>query len=469
MGKFDGFLNFVKDKDIQNIDLRFSDTHGKWQHLTFASQAIDSKTLEHGIPFDGSSLAGWRPINTSDMILMPDPSHYVIDPFSALPTVIIFCDVVFPNSLSPYERDPRSIAKKAIEYLQSTGIGDKAYFGPELEFFIFDNAVFDNQYNSAHYKVDSIELPTNSGITYEEGNYGHRPSVKGGYLPTPPVDSGNDIRAEMLATMAGMGLLVEKHHHEVSPAQHELGFEFADLLRTGDNIQIYKYCVHMVAHSYGKTATFMPKPIYGDNGSGMHVHQSIWLGNKNIFAGSKSGNLSQEALWYIGGVFRHSHAVNAFTNPGTNSYKRLVPGFEAPTLLAYSSQNRSASCRIPSVSSDKEKRIEFRFPDCLANPYLCNVSMLMAGLDGIKNKIDPGEISSSDLYALPESELKQIPSVASTLRRALEALDNDREFLKAGNVFTDDALDAYIALKKKEVIDIETHPHPIEFTNYYSR
>ena len=461
-------LKMIEENDVKNVDFRFTDPRGKWQHTAQWVDTVDEDMLEEGIMFDGSSIAGWKAINESDMSLKPDLSTAVMDPFSAQPMLILTCDVLDPITGQPYERDPRSIAKKAEAYLGSTGIGDTAYFGPEAEFFVFDDVRFSVTSNHTFYAVDSEEGDYNTGKAYEEGNYGHRPKTKGGYFPVPPVDSGQDMRAEMLATMAEMGLTVEKHHHEVAPSQHELGCTFQELIKGADHLQIYKYCVQMVAHSYGKTATFMPKPIVGDNGSGMHVHQSIWKDGQPTFAGSGYADLSDTALYYIGGIIKHARAINAFTNSTTNSYKRLVPGFEAPVLLAYSARNRSASCRIPFSGSPKGKRVEVRFPDPAGNPYLSFAALLMAGLDGIQNKIHPGEAMDKDLYDLPPEELADVPTVCSSLRQALESLDADREFLKKGDVFTDDAISAYIELKMEETVAFEMAPHPIEYKMYYS-
>ena len=429
---------------------------------------IDEEIFAEGTMFDGSSIAGWKAINESDMMLMPDPSTATMDPFFAAPTLSIVCDVLEPTTGQPYERDPRGIAKKAEAYLQSTGIGDTIYVGPEAEFFVFDDVRFMSDPYNTGFKLDSSELPVNGDTEYEGGNLGHRIATKGGYFPVPPQDSAQDMRGEMLAAMASMGVKVEKHHHEVASAQHELGMKFDTLTHMADQMQIYKYAIHNVAASYGKTATFMPKPIFGDNGSGMHVHQSIWKAGKPIMAGNKYADLSQECLWYIGGIIKHAKALNAFTNPSTNSYKRLVPGYEAPVLLAYSSRNRSASCRIPYTSNPKAKRVEVRFPDPMANPYLAFAAMLMAGLDGIQNKIDPGPAMDKDLYDLPPRELKKIPTVCGSLREALANLDKDRGFLKSGGVFNDDFIDAYIELKMQDVMRFEMTPHPVEFTMYYS-
>jgi glutamine synthetase len=461
-------LKFISDNDIKYVDFRFTDPRGKWQHVTFDITMIDEEIFAEGTMFDGSSIAGWKAINESDMMLMPDPSTATMDPFFAAPTLSIVCDVLEPTTGQPYERDPRGIAKKAEAYLQSTGIGDTIYVGPEAEFFVFDDVRFMSDPYNTGFKLDSSELPVNGDTEYEGGNLGHRIATKGGYFPVPPQDSAQDMRGEMLAAMASMGVKVEKHHHEVASAQHELGMKFDTLTHMADQMQIYKYAIHNVAASYGKTATFMPKPIFGDNGSGMHVHQSIWKAGKPIMAGNKYADLSQECLWYIGGIIKHAKALNAFTNPSTNSYKRLVPGYEAPVLLAYSSRNRSASCRIPYTSNPKAKRVEVRFPDPMANPYLAFAAMLMAGLDGIQNKIDPGPAMDKDLYDLPPRELKKIPTVCGSLREALANLDKDRGFLKSGGVFNDDFIDAYIELKMQDVMRFEMTPHPVEFTMYYS-
>lgn len=456
------------DEDIAWVDLRFTDPRGKWQHLTMDADAFDDDMLEDGIMFDGSSIAGWKAINESDMTLKPDLSSASLDPFAAQPTLILICDILDPSTGQAYNRDPRSTARRAEEYLKFTGIGDTAYFGPEAEFFMFDDVRFDVGYGHAFYELDDVEGPYNSATEYEAGNRGHRPGIKGGYFPVPPVDSCSDIRGEMVTVMKEMGLSMDKHHHEVAPSQHELGVEFSTLLNTADQVQIFKYCVHQVAHTYGKSATFMPKPIQGDNGSGMHCHQSIWKAKKPLFAGNSYADLSELALFYIGGIIKHAKALNAFTNATTNSYKRLTPGFEAPVLLAYSSRNRSASCRIPYTTSPAGKRVEVRFPDPTANPYLGFAAMLMAGLDGIQSKIHPGDPMDKDLYALPPEELKDVPTVAGSLREALEALDGDRNFLKKGDVFSDDQIDAYLELKWEEVARFELSPHPIEFQMYYS-
>ena len=464
----DNILKKIKEKDIEYVDLRFTDPRGKLQHVTQDLATVDEDMLNNGIFFDGSSIAGWKAINESDMILKPDLSNCFVDPFFTHNTLVLFCDVMDPISKTYYERDPRSTAKKAEEYLKKTKIGDKAYFGPEPEFFVFDDVRFTNEMNKTGFEVDSIEGPYNTGKKYDNGNMGHRPKIKGGYFPVPPVDGSQDLRSECLKAMKDMGVKVEKHHHEVAPSQHELGTLFNTLVNQGDSMQIYKYAVHNVAHSFGKTATFMPKPVKNDNGSGMHIHQSIFKGNTPLFAGDKYAGLSDECLYYIGGIIKHARALNAFSNASTNSYKRLIPGFEAPVLLAYSSRNRSASCRIPFSTSKKGKRVEVRFPDASGNPYLTFSAMLMAGLDGIKNKIKPGKPMDQDLYALSAEELKGVPTVCSSLRQACVALDEDRKFLTEGGVFTDDQIDAYIDLKMEEVNNFQDTPHPIEYEMYYS-
>lgn len=461
-------LKLIKDKDVKFVDLRFTDTKGKMQHVTADVGCVDESMFSDGYAFDGSSIAGWKSIEASDMLLMPDPASAHIDPFFAQATLGIFCDVREPSTGQPYERDPRSIAKKAEAFMLSQGIGDAIYFGPEAEFFIFDDVRFSTDMYNVGFKVDSLELPSNSNTQYEMGNLAHRPRVKGGYFPVPPIDSCQDIRSEMLSVLIEMGVHIEKHHHEVASAQHELGVKFGPMIKMGDHMQLYKYVVHQVAQAYGKTATFMPKPVFGDNGSGMHVHQSIWKGGQPMFAGNKYADLSDICLYYIGGILKHAKAINAFTNPLTNSYKRLVPGYEAPVLLAYSARNRSASCRIPHVTSPKAKRIEIRFPDPGANPYLAFTAMLMAGLDGILKKIHPGDPMDKNLYDLPPAELAKIPTVAGSLREALDHLDKDRAFLKAGGVMNDDMIDAYIELRMSENMRYEMTPHPVEYDMYYS-
>jgi glutamine synthetase len=461
-------FDLIKEHDVKYVDFRFSDPKGKWQHTAQHISTVDESMLTEGLMFDGSSIAGWKSIDQSDMILLPDPKTAVLDPFAAQPQLIIFCDVVEPATGQLYERDPRAIAKRAEKYVVESGVGDTTFFGPEAEFFVFDDVRFEVKMNSVFYKLDSEEGPYVTGKEFAEGNLGHRPPVKGGYFPVPPVDSGVDFRAEMLTVMGEMGLPIEKHHHEVASSQHELGVKFGTLVQAADWMQIYKYVVHNVAAAYGKTATFMPKPIFGDNGSGMHVHQSIWKDGKPLFAGSGYADLSDTALYYIGGIIKHAKALNAFTNPSTNSYKRLIPGFEAPVLLAYSARNRSASCRIPYVASPKGKRVEIRFPDPSANPYLAFSAMLMAGLDGIRNKIHPGDPMDKNLYDLPPEELAQVPTVCGSLREALNSLNADYEFLTHGDVFTKEFIDSYIELKWDEVYKLEHTPHPIEYQLYYS-
>ena len=461
-------LKIIKDKQVEFVDLRFTDPKGKLQHLTMDATVVDEDMLDKGVFFDGSSISGWKAINESDMILKPDTNRSFIDPFMSHNTLVIFCDIIDPISKKNYERDPRSTAKQAEEYLKKSGVGDTVYVGPEPEFFVFDDVKFANTMNKTSFEIDSNEGPYNTDKKYEGGNLGHRPGIKGGYFPVPPVDSAQDLRSECLKAMKDMGVKVEKHHHEVAPSQHELGMYFGTLVDQADNVQLYKYVVQMVTHSFGKTATFMPKPVAGDNGSGMHIHQSIWKGDTPVFSGDAYAGLSETALHYIGGILKHAKAINAFANSTTNSYKRLVPGFEAPVLLAYSARNRSASCRIPITLSKKGARCEIRFPDASGNPYLTFAAMLMAGLDGIKNKIHPGESFDKDLYELPPEEVKAIPTVCGSLREAMESLDKDREFLTQGGVFTDDQIDAYIALKFEEIHKFEHAPHPVEFEMYYS-
>jgi len=461
-------LGLIKENSVEYVDLRFTDPKGKWQHQAQHVSTVTEDALSDGFMFDGSSIAGWKAINESDMILQPDLETVVLDPFATRPSAILFCDIIEPATGQSYGRDPRSTAKKAEAYLKSTGIGDTAFIGAEAEFFIFDSVTFGTGGNHATYQLDSIEGPGSSLKDYPEGNMGHRPAVKGGYFPVPPVDGDSDLRAEMLSTMGEMGLPIEKHHHEVAQSQHELGTKFSTLTTMADQMQIYKYCVHNVAHSYGKTATFMPKPIYGDNGSGMHTHLSIWKAGKPLFAGNGYADLSETCLYAIGGIIRHAKAINAFSNPSTNSYKRLIPGFEAPVLLAYSARNRSASCRIPYTTSPKAKRVEVRFPDPTCNPYLSFSALLLAAIDGIKNKIHPGDPMDKDLYELPPEELKDIPTVCGSLREALGALEADHEFLLAGDVFSKEQIESYIELKWNEVYRLEHTPHPVEFEMYYS-
>lgn len=463
-----GLIKFMEENGAKDLDLRFSDMRGVMHHLTYHIDGLDADLLNEGIMFDGSSISGWKAINESDMILKPDFATVRFDPFAAMPTVMIFCDVYEPATGAPYTRDPRSIAKAAEAYVKKSKMGDTAFFGPEAEFFVFDDVKFKVDSNEVSYKLDSIEGPYNTDRHYAEGNMGHRPTVKGGYFPVGPVDSAQDLRGEMLSVLASMGVSVEKHHHEVASSQHELGIKFDTLVNCADAMQLYKYVVKNVAHAYGKTATFMPKPMYGDNGSGMHTHQSLWKDGKPLFAGKGYAGLSDTALYYIGGIIKHAKALNAFTNPTTNSYKRLVPGFEAPVKLAYSSRNRSASIRIPHVASDKARRIEARFPDPMANPYLCFAALMMAGLDGIENKIHPGEAATKDLYHLPPEEDALVPTVCHSLDQALEYLDKGRGFLTKGGVFTDSMIDAYIELKMQEVTRFRMATHPVEFDMYYS-
>jgi len=468
MSKASDVLKRIKDEEIQWVDLRFTDPKGKWQHLTMVAGVLTEGELEDGLMFDGSSIEGWKAINESDMILKPDLDAIYVDPFSATPMLIINCDIVEPSTGELYGRDPRSCAKRAEAYVKAGGFGDTVYVGPEAEFFIFDDVRFYDGYDGNGFKIDDIELPTNSNREYEAGNLAHRPRAKGGYFPVAPVDSCVDIRGEMVATMLEMGLPCDKHHHEVASAQHELGLTFGTLVQTADRMQVYKYVVHQVAQAYGKTATFMPKPIMKDNGSGMHTHISIWDKGNPLFAGNGYAGLSDMCLYFIGGVIKHAKALNAFTNPTTNSYKRLVPGYEAPVLLAYSARNRSASCRIPYGACAKAKRVEFRFPDAMANPYLCYSALLMAGLDGIQNKIHPGEAMDKNLYDLPPAELAEVPTVCGSLREALESLEADHAFLLEGGVFTEDLIRYWIKYKgANEVAEIRHRPHPHEFNMYF--
>ncbi|MGY5584557.1 glutamate--ammonia ligase [Vibrio cincinnatiensis] len=462
-------LSLIQENEVKFVDLRFTDTKGKEQHISIPAHQIDADFFEEGKMFDGSSVAGWKGINESDMVMMPDASSAVLDPFTEDATLNIRCDILEPATMQGYDRDPRSIAKRAEDYMRSTGIADTVLVGPEPEFFLFDDVKFSTDMSGSFFKIDDVEAAWNTGSDYEEGNKGHRPGVKGGYFPVAPVDSSQDIRSAMCLIMEEMGLVVEAHHHEVATAgQNEIATRFNTLTTKADEIQIYKYVVHNVAHAFGKTATFMPKPLVGDNGSGMHVHQSLAKDGVNLFAGDKYGGLSETALYYIGGVIKHARALNAFTNPSTNSYKRLVPGFEAPVMLAYSARNRSASIRIPIVPSAKARRVEVRFPDPAANPYLAFAALLMAGLDGIKNKIHPGDAMDKDLYDLPAEEAAEIPTVSESLQQALQNLNEDREFLTAGGVFSDDFIDSYIKLKSKDVERVNMAVHPLEFELYYS-
>jgi len=456
------------EDDVAYVDIRFTDPRGMLQHVTVDVSIVDEDFLDEGFMFDGSSIAGWKSIEASDMKLMPDLSSGYIDPFYAEKTLCLHCSVVEPDTGEPYERDPRSTAEKAEAYLRSSGIGDVSYYGPEAEFFIFDDVRYAVTPNKVCYQIDAVDAAWNTDTEYEMGNTGHRSQHKGGYFPVNPIDDSQDIRSEMLSTMKQIGMKVDKHHHEVATAQHELGLIFGTLTKQADELQKYKYIIHNVAQAYGKTATFMPKPIKGDNGTGMHVNMSIWKDGKPLFAGDKYADLSQEALWFIGGILKHAKTLNAFTNPSTNSYKRLIPGFEAPVLRAYSARNRSGCVRIPWTESPKAKRVEARFPDPAANPYLAFSALLMAGLDGIKNKIDPGPASDKNLYDLPPEELEGIPTVCGSLREALESLEADHDFLLAGDVFTKDQIEGYLELKWEEVYNYEHTPHPVEYEMYYS-
>ena len=461
-------LKLMKDEDVAYLDIRFVDPRGRMLHVTIINDLVDEDFLEEGFMFDGSSVPGWKGIEASDMKLVFDLESVYIDPFYAEKTLAIHASIVEPDTNEPYERDPRGTAEKAEAYLKSTGIGDVSYFGPEAEFFVFDSVKFSDKINKVSFEVDAEEAAWNSDTDYDTGNTGHRPGVKGHYFAMNPMDANQDMRSEMLTTMKDMGMKVDKHHTEVASAQHELGLIFSSLTKQADEIMKYKYVIRNVADAYGKTATFMPKPVKGDNGTGMHVNMSIWKDGKPMFAGDKYADLSQEALWFIGGILKHAKTLNAFTNPSTNSYKRLIPGFEAPVLRAYSARNRSGCIRIPWTESPKAKRVEARFPDPSANPYLCFAALLMAGLDGIKNKIDPGPASDKDLYDLPPEELEGIPTVCASLREALDSLAADHDFLLAGDVFTKDQIMAYINLKWEEVYAYEHTPHPIEYAMYYS-
>jgi len=465
----DKVLKLIQDESIEFVDLRFADMRGVQHHVTFPAHAIDAGTFEDGKMFDGSSISGWKGINESDMVLLPDADTAFIDPFYAHKTLAIVCDVLEPSTMQAYSRDPRSIAKRGEAFLKSTGLADTAFFGPEPEFFIFDSVRWQNDMGKVFYEIESQEAAWSSKNRYEEGNSGLRPGVKGGYFPLPPVDSFQDLRSEMCQVLEQLGQKVEVHHHEVANAgQCEIGVRFNTLVKKADELAALKYVIRNVAHRNGKTVTFMPKPIVGDNGSGMHVHQSLAKGGQNLFSGDLYGGLSQTALYYIGGIFKHARAINAFTNSTTNSYKRLVPGFEAPVMLAYSARNRSASCRIPFVTNPKGRRIEIRFPDPMNSGYLAFTALMMAGLDGVLNKIDPGAPSDKDLYDLPPEEEKNIPTVCHSLDQALAALDKDRDFLKAGGVMSDDCIDAYIELKMQEVTKFRASTHPLEYLMYYA-
>ena len=462
-------IQLINEFDVKWVDLRFTDTKGKQQHITMPARDVDEDFFEEGKMFDGSSMAGWKGIEASDMILLPDDSTAVLDPFTEEPTLILVCDIIEPSTMQRYERDPRSIARLAEEYLKSTGIGDTAFFGPEPEFYIFDEVKFKSDTSGSMFKIYSEQASWNTDASFETGNKGHRPTIKGGYMPVPPVDHDHEIRTAMCNALEEMGQVVEVHHHEVATAgQNEIGVQFNTLVAKADEVQNLKYVVHNVADAYGKTATFMPKPLYGDNGSGMHVHISISKNGKNTFSGEGYAGLSDAALYFVGGIIKHGKALNAFTNPSTNSYKRLVPGFEAPVMLAYSARNRSASIRIPYVTSPKARRIEARFPDPAANPYLAFAALLMAGLDGIQNKIHPGDAADKNLYDLPPEEAREIPQVCGSLKEALEALDADRAFLTKGGVFTDGFIDAFLELKTAEELKVRTFVHPLEYDLYYS-
>lgn len=460
-------LTYIADNSIKFIDFRFTDIGGMWHHMTLSASFVDEKLLEEGIYFDGSSIAGWRAIHESDMLMKPDLSRLTLDPFSAQKTLILNCSIYDPQTKLPYNRDPRSIALRAETYLASSGIATKAYFGPEAEFFIFDGVRFNVEESHSFYELTSDEFNSVNGHEIGDNSHGHRPLSKKAYFPVYPLDSLHDMRSEMCVTMTEMGLTIERHHHEVAPAQHEIGFKFGTLVETADNLQIYKYVVKNIAHSYGKTATFMPKPIFGDNGSGMHIHQSLWQKDIPLFAGNDYHGLSETALYYLGGILKHAKVLNAFTNPTTNSYKRLVPGYEAPVILAYSAQNRSASCRIPLSQGASSKRIEIRFPDPLSNPYLAFSAMLMAGLDGIRNKIHPGKAADENLFEDTVAASKH-PTVASSLREALLCLENDHDFLLEGDVFTKDFIKSYLNLKWADVNEYDLSPHPLEFKKYYA-
>ncbi len=462
-------IELLRDNDVRFVDLRFTDTKGKEQHVTLPASAVTEDFFVDGQMFDGSSIAGWKGIEASDMVMLPEPASAVMDPFTEEPTLNLRCDIIEPSTVSGYDRCPRSIAKRAEAYLQSTGIADKAYFGPEPEFFVFDDVRWHTGLGETFAKLDSNELASNSGTAFDEGNHGHRPGVKGGYFPVPPVDSLYDLRSAMCVVLEQMGVDVELHHHEVATGgQCEIGTRYNTLVRRADQNQILKYVVHNVAYQFGKTATFMPKPLVGDNGSGMHVHQSLSKDGVNLFAGDEYGGLSKTALYYIGGVIQHAKAINAFANASVNSYKRLVPGFEAPVMLAYSARNRSAAIRVPHVSNPFARRIEVRFPDPTANPYLCFTALMMAGLDGIARQIEPGDAMDQDLYSLTAEDTHGVPQVARCLESALDALDQDRSFLTAGGVMSDDMIDAYIDLKMSEVTEMNLQVHPKEYELYYS-
>lgn len=465
----DQVLAMMKSNDVEFVDLRFTDLRGKEQHVTLPQNKIDDHFFLYGKAFDGSSICGWQDINESDLLLIPDASTAVMDIFTELSTLNIRCDVYDPITQAPYVRDPRAVSKRAEQYLTNSGIAEVCNFGQEVEFFIFDDVRWDIQMNGSFYEVDAHEASWNSGSIMENGNMGHRPRIKGGYFPVPPVDSAHNLRSEMCNALMAMGLVPEVHHHEVATCgQNEITTRYSTLVHKCDEMLVFKYVIHNIAHAHNKTVTFMPKPLVGDNGSGLHCHQSLETNGVNLFAGKEYAGLSEMALFYIGGIIKHARAINAFTNPSTNSYKRLVPGYEAPVTMVYSEGNRSAGIRIPRVFSDKEKRIEVRFPDAMANPYLAFSSMLMAGLDGIKNKIHPGKAIDENLYELPEKKVKSFPSLASSLEQALDCLEKDHAFLLEGGVFTKEIIDSYIAVKREEVTRVNMTTHPVEFDLYYS-
>ena len=462
-------VDFAKKNEARIVDLKFMDLLGSWQHFSVPISELEEHLFEEGLGFDGSSIRGWQAINASDMLVIPDASTTVMDPFMKIPTVSMICNIVDPITKEKYSRDPRNIAQKAEAYLKSTGIGDTAYFGPEAEFFIFDNIQYDSSTNESFYSIDSVEGNWNTGRD-EDPNLGHKPRHKEGYFPVAPNDTFQDIRSEMMLTMEDVGIGMECHHHEVATGgQNEIAMRFSSLVKCADNLMWYKYIVKNVAKAHNKTATFMPKPMYGDNGTGMHTHQSIWKDGKPLFAGNGYAGFSEMGMHYIGGILKHSRAICAFAAPTTNSYKRLVPGFEAPVNLAYSSRNRSASIRIPMYSpSPKAKRLEIRYPDPSCNGYLTFAVMLMAGLDGIENKIDPGEPLDKNIYSLGPEELASIPTLPHSLDQALEALEEDHEFLLKGDVFTQDLIDTWIEFKRENEVDpLRLRPHPMEFEMYY--
>ena len=460
-------IKLAQDNDVKFVDLVFGDMFGALQHFTLPVSSLSEELFEVGAPFDGSSVRGWKSIDKSDMVMMPDPESAFIDPFRVHPTLTVFCSIIEPRTGELYDRDPRSIATKALNYLESTGLGDKAYFGPEPEFFVFDSISYNSEPSNSFYAIDSEEGPWSSA---EEGSLGHKIPHKGGYAPAAPNDTLFDLRNEISLNMNAMGIETEVHHHEVGTAgQCEVGTKFHKIIEAGDQVHKLKYAVKNTAAKYGKTATFMPKPLFFDNGSGMHVHSSIWKGDTNTYAGDKYANLSQEAIYAIGGVLKHARPLQAFINPSCNSYRRLVPGYEAPVRLAYSATNRSAAIRIPHVNGDKARRFEFRCPDSAGSPYLVFAAVLMASIDGIKNQIDPGEPMDKNIYDLPAEELEQIPSTCGSLEEALDELEASKDFLTAGNVFSPEFLEAYVGYKREhEVLPLKLRPNPVEFELYYS-